>query len=150
MRDLVQQDPGRRGLATVPGDKLLRACADDFALACRSIASESRASLAIMTGFFIPMAQPPAGETDGLLGALFLARALTPAGNRVTIITDPFCTSALEAALDAAGLAESVPLVVLPRASDAMSAAEYRCQFLQELGPVTHLIALERVGPSHT
>jgi hypothetical protein len=150
IRDLVQQDPGRRGLATVPGDNLLTACADDFAFACRSIAEERRASLAIVTGFFIPTAEPPAGETDGPLGALFLARALAPAGIRVAILTDPFCVPALQAGLAAAGLAKCVPLVVLPRASDVMSAAEYPRLVLEALGPVTHLIALERVGPSHT
>ena len=34
IRDCIQQDPGNRGLARIPGDNLLTACPDDFANAC--------------------------------------------------------------------------------------------------------------------
>jgi hypothetical protein len=150
IRDLVQQDPGRRGLATVPGDNLLTACPDDFARACQSLAAHPSPRLAIITGFFIPRATPPAGETDGPLGALFLARALRPAGVGVAIATDSFCMTALYAGLRASGLAGAVPLVELPSASVAMSQAEYCRDVLSRLGQPTHLLALERVGPTHT
>ena len=150
MRDLVQADPGRRGLAAVPGDNLLTATASDFASACSSIAKRQAASVGVVTGFFIPTAQPPAGETDGPLGALFLARALVPAGIRVLLATDSFCMNALRAGLDACELGEQVKLVELPSASEARSAGEYRARFAERAGPLTHLVALERVGPSHT
>ncbi len=150
MRDLIQADPGQRGLATVPGDNLLTTCAGDFASACHSIANHRGAALAVVTGFFIPQATPPAGETDGPLGALFLARALTAAGIRVVIATDPFCLTSLQAGLDACKLSSRVLLDVVPLASEAMSAAEYRACFHERVGLLTHLIALERVGPTHT
>ena len=88
LRDVIWADPGRRGLATVPGDNLLTACPADLASARQSVAWNRGARLAVVTGFFIPRATPPAGETDGPLGALFLARALTPAGVGLTLATD--------------------------------------------------------------
>src|SRR5262249_54645392 len=148
MRDVIQADPGRRGLASVPGDNLLTACPDDFANACRSIADHAGARLGVVTGFFIPRADPPSGETDGPLGALLLARAVVPLGIGVGIATDGFCIRALEAGLDACGLRGSVPLVELPSASEAASAEEYCRRVLSELEQPTHLIALERVGPT--
>src|SRR5260221_304467 len=96
MRDLIQADPGKRGLATVPDDNLLTACPADLTSACQSIAWNATARIGIVTGFFIPKADPPAGETDGPLGALFLARALSPLGIGVGIATDDFCMSALD------------------------------------------------------
>ncbi len=148
MRDLVQADPGKRGLASIPGDNLLTATRDDFAAACASLARPG-AAVGVVTGFFIPQGTPPAGETDGPPGALFLARALTPLGIRVVLASDPFCLSALEAGLDACRLSDRVDLVEVPRASEAMSAAEYRAIFAERTGALTHLIALERVGPTH-
>ena len=57
--DIIQEDVNRRGLATVPGANLLTACADDFGAACRSIADEPEASVAVVTGFFIRMELRP-------------------------------------------------------------------------------------------
>src|SRR5207244_2860758 len=119
--------------------------------ACRSVATAERASLVVVTGFFIPTAEPPAGETDGPPGALFLAQALTPLGVRVTLVTDGFCRPALEAGLTACGFADRVPLVILPEAGQPWDGFLRDCwQPLLETAAPTHLIALERVGPSHT
>src|SRR6185369_16734063 len=104
IRDIIQRDVGRRGLATDPACNLLTECAGDFAAACKSLANTSDAGVAVVTGFLIPTAQPPAGETDGPLGAVYLARALTPLGIRVAILTDAFCWSALNAGIEACGL----------------------------------------------
>jgi hypothetical protein len=150
LRDLIQQDPGYRGLGTMPGDNLLTACPGDLESACRAIASTIHPRLAVVTGFFIPQGQPPAGETDGPPGALFLARALVPLGIEVALATDPFCIPALSAGLHACGLTQSVRLVQLPSPSDMTSALEYRGRCYHEMGNPTHLIALERVGPTHT
>src|SRR5205823_13526068 len=124
----------------------------DFAAACESLASTSNAAVAIVTGFYIPHAVPPCGETDGPLGALVLARALTPLGIKVVLATDSFCARALEVGLAAAGLRKAVPLVILPSVEQAgpMSLTDYWNAFLERSGPLTHLVALERVGPSHT
>ncbi len=107
-----------------------------------------------MTGFFIPHAQPPCGETDGPLGAIFLARAGQALGIKVVLVTDAFCRRALEAGLQAWDRETTVPVIVLPNRQ--YLGAYYGWSAMQDLqsrwsgGHIwpTHLIALERVGPS--
>jgi hypothetical protein len=152
IRDRIQQDPGRRGLATDPSSNLLTCTADDFANACRSVAQTPEAAMAVVTGFFIPTAQPATGETDGPLGALFLARALAPLGIRVALLTDGFCQPALAAGLAASGVESSIPLLTLPgpdRPWDVFIARGW-LPFVRETFRATHLLSIERVGPSHT
>jgi hypothetical protein len=148
IRDLIQEDVGQRGLRNDPDANLITACPEDFAAACRSLASAASAGLGIITGFYIPGATPPAGETDGPLGALFLARALTPLGIRVVVGTDPFCAPALEAGLKACGLAGQVPVRWLARRDDPD--IYHYAESFDTGGKLTHWLALERVGPSHT
>lgn len=152
IRDIIQEDVGNRGLRADPTSNLITACEGDFESACRSLASTENARVAIVTGFYIPHGQPPSGETDGPLGALFLTRALTPLGIHVILATDAFCQGALEVGLGAAGLRKKVPLVILPSPEMAgpMSLTDYWDLFIERAGLLTHLIALERVGPSHT
>jgi D-glutamate cyclase len=152
IRHLIQEDVGNRGLRTDPEDNLINVCAHDFERACRSVAETQKPALAVVTGFYIPHASPPCGETDGPLGALFLARALTPLGIRVMLLTDDFCVPALQAGLEACRLTGLVPLVALDASPGWMEAFT---EGLLEFGyrgnsQPTHLIALERVGPSHT
>jgi D-glutamate cyclase len=152
IRDIIQIDINKRGLGADPVHNLLNACPRDFHDACVNLAQHSHAALLIVTGFFIPTGQPPAAETDGPLGAVFLARALHPLGIRVLIATDGFCTRAIHAGLDLSGLRKGVPVVTLPTVEQAgtMTISEY-VQYVQDrTGVYTHLLALERVGPSHT
>jgi hypothetical protein len=152
IRDLIQQDVNQRGLATDPTANLVIACPDDFAAACHSLAAAPRPALAVATGFFIPTADPPCGETDGPLGALFLARALVPLGIRVALLTGTFCQQALAAGLEACGLESAVLLQTLPPPShpwDAYLQVDWR-YFVREGFRPTHLLALEHAGPSHT
>jgi hypothetical protein len=108
--------------------------------------------VAIVTGFFIPDANPPAAETDGPLGALFLARSLSSLGIPVVILTDPFCRAALAAGLQQCQLHKKASLLNLP------SFANHWDQFIdkgwipfaRDRFHLTHLIAIERPGPSHT
>ena len=161
LRDLIQQDPGGRGLRTDPVDNLITACPDDFANACRSLAAfypapledekkESSAKILIVTGFYIADAQPPCFETDGPLGALFLARALQPLGIEVILATDALGIEALRCGLEACHLLEQVALIELPHV--AWDPQGYEDQVFGALGrsSLTHLLAIERVGPSHT
>jgi hypothetical protein len=158
--DLIQDDVGCRGLRADPVDNLIIGTAGDFAAACRSIAETPNARLAIVTGFTIPGTDPPAAETDGPLGALFLARALTPLGIGVALATDGTAVAALTGGLAACGLADKVPLATLPDARGAYEGTirersqtlqpDYMMQFTAEVGSFTHLLALERVGPTHT
>jgi hypothetical protein len=156
MRDVIQEDVGGRGLGTDPVMNLITAFPGDFAAACRELAAEpghdADGSVAVVTGFFIAHADPPAAETDGPLGALFLARALTPLGIAVRILTDAWCVPALRAGLAVCGLQQAVQVVTLPSAKDASgwSADRYQQHVTEQAGPLGHVIALERVGPSHT
>jgi hypothetical protein len=152
LRHLIQQDVGNRGLRTDPAANLISATPHDFEAACRSVADAAEPAVAVVTGFFIPHARPPAGETDGPLGALFLARALAPLGIRVVLVSDAFCTRALQAGLGVCGLGESVPLVTLPGPEEAatLGPVGYWQRFAEQTGRITHLVAVERVGPSHT
>jgi hypothetical protein len=151
---IVQEDVGNRGLRTEPQRNLITESAGDFAAACRSLAASAAPGLAVVTGFFIPTAQPPAGETDGPLGAIFLARALVPIGVRVALAADAFCIPALHAGLAACGLRDRVAVVSLPAPPEAraMTADAYHRAFARGTGgmDITHLLAIERVGPSHT
>src|SRR5262249_22115117 len=123
---IIQEDIGKRGLRTDPASNLITSTTGDFARACHSVADHTRPALGVVTGFYIPTAQPPAGETDGPLGALFLARALVPLGIHVTLITDAFCTRALQAGLSACSLAEGVSLITLPSYAASMEVGQER------------------------
>ena len=148
IRDAIQRDINNRGLARDPSENLFTACRDDFANACRGIAENPQPVLCIVTGFFIPHAQPPCGETDGPLGAIFLAHALKSLGISTTLITDLYCLQSLKSGLDSCGLAASIHVKSLP------SPMIYWTGFLEvtwrhfsnRMG-FTHLVALERVGP---
>jgi hypothetical protein len=135
---IIRADIGRRGLGAGPADNLISRTRDDFASACHCLASAIRPVVSIVTGFYIAHAVPPCGETDGPLGAVFLARALVPLGFQINLVSDPFCLAALEAGLKASGLAGAVSVV------DVSSALR------GDLAETTHWIALERAGPSHT
>lgn len=137
LRDVIQADVGNRGLCTDPERNLINACPDDFANACQSLARATRGRLVAVTGFYIPSSTPPAGETDGPLGALFLARALPSLGIEVVLATDEFCMSALRAGLRMCHR-EQTPLFDL--------AATSHDEILRD---ATHVLAIERVGPSH-
>jgi hypothetical protein len=142
---IVQEDVGTRGLRSDPTENLLNACAHDFHEAAQSLAATPNGTVGILTGFFIPYATPPAGETDGPLGAVFLARALIPLGYQIVIYAEEFCAKALTAGLKAAGVRSNARISTL---SPKLTAREARERI--EVDGLTHLIALERVGPSHT
>src|SRR5262245_7898119 len=110
---LVQQDPGGRGLRNDPHDNLITATAGDFEKACRAIAEHPDPKIAIVTGFTIPSVDPPCGETDGPLGALYLARSLAPARITVTLVSDGSTLPALKAGIKATGL-NQVAIIELP------------------------------------
>lgn len=100
----VQVDPGHRGLKN-----LFAACPDDFAAACRSIAGEEKPILSLVTGFYIPTATPPAFETDGPLGALFLARTMYAIGGAFSLHAESPIANAFEKALTCTGI-EPTPI----------------------------------------
>jgi D-glutamate cyclase len=141
LRDCIQVDVGHRGLARDPADNLFTACPDDFAAACRSIADHPAPRVGIVTGFMIPTVDPPTGETDGPPGALFLAQILHQVGIPSVLLSDAAGYSALRAGVAHLGLTTAVPLIDLPMNLDPAAV-------WHSARPVTHLIAIERSGPT--
>jgi D-glutamate cyclase len=83
--EAVQVDPGNRGLGKDPHDNLFLACRSDFRECCLELAAHPSPLIWIITGFQIPTANPPAWETDGPLGALFLLHAFKMLGVRAEV-----------------------------------------------------------------
>jgi hypothetical protein len=92
----IQTDPGNRGLK-----ELFGYCPGDFSAACQSLSGRAVAELS--TGFYIPSAEPPAFETDGPLGAVFLYRALDAIGGHLFLRGEPRVRTAIDVGLDFAG-----------------------------------------------
>jgi D-glutamate cyclase len=139
----VQTDPGNRGLARDPHDNLFTATKGDFEAACRSIAGHPDPSLAIVTGFFIPTAMPPAMETDGPLGTLFLYRAFKPLGIFTAFQSEPDCFPAFNAALELFDDRDQR----LSSPGFAAKRSRLSSTYNNRVVTFTHLVALERVGP---
>ncbi|TVQ36848.1 MAG: DUF4392 domain-containing protein [Geminicoccaceae bacterium] len=135
----IGQDVGRNVTA------LVEAARGGLARAAEAL-SEAR-SVVILTGFFIPAAEVPAAETDGPIGAVFLAQALVGRGVAVRLVTDSPCAKVIEAAIDAAGLREACPLDVVAvtgfAGGEPLAEVEAR---IQAIGP-SHVVAIERCGP---
>jgi hypothetical protein len=119
--------------------------------AAQSIAATPRATVVIITGFFIPEAVPPAAETDGPLGAAQLAGALTAMDIPVRILTDEPCGLAVRTAISAYDIEVPIDCApVLPieaRSADQWAQIQAR-KYASMVPPVVHMVSIERVGPS--
>jgi hypothetical protein len=150
IRELIQVDVNQRGLRTDPEHNLVTATFGDLRSAAESLANGRDLAVAIVTGFLIPSVSPPQPETDGPLGAVFLARALSALGAEVALACEPACKPALVAGLSLFELRKRVPVHSLD--AEAVGRMENSdcfndARFLRRR--LTHLIAVERVGPSH-
>lgn len=146
----IHRDPARRGLCASELDQAgqaspLRLGAGQLAAAAIELARNAE-RVAIVTGFFIPLAQPPSAETDGPPGSLLLAHCLQRLGIEAAVITDEPCAPALRAAAEGVGFPAD-RLFVAPLRAEAWCEEFLQSEFAHGL---THLIAVERVGPSHT
>lgn len=142
---IIRQDPGGRGLASFRRDGQWLA-PGMLAHAARDLAHTSGA-VAIVTGFCVAEVDPPVAETDGPPGALYLARALTALGREVAIVSDASALKLL--ALGCRLWKLDVELVELPLTRrESQSVDRLLPSSLWER--LSHLVAIERVGPSHT
>ena len=165
LEEIITQDLAGRGLACHSGDNLVTRCHGNLARAARHLADEA-AGVAIATGFYVANGDRPTIETDGPGGAIALAWLLGELGYRVRVITEPLGSQAVAAGLAAGDVsAPSVSLEEFPfddpePASPARGSNEpedsraslafVEAFFRSELGgQLTHLIAVERAGPSH-
>src|SRR5262245_26651253 len=149
----IRRDPAHRGLISSEL-KFGPLCAGHLGAAATHLARNGK-RVAIVTGFYIPGADPPAAETDGPPGALVLAQALHSLGVETIVVTDAFCFGALAAGAHSAAYPGD-RLVCYPNFSEVSSAdgsaAAWRSDFFSRgTGKeLSHLIAVERVGPSHS
>ena len=149
----IRRDPAQRGLiASEPLYGPL--CQGHLEAAAHDLARFGK-RVAIVTGFYIPGGEPPAAETDGPPGALVLAQTLLALGIDSVVMTDEFCLGALSAAAHSAGY-PAERLLACPNGREAgpenNSQAAWRSDFFARGAGknLSHLIAIERVGPSHT
>lgn len=146
----IHRDPARRGLCASELDEAeqptsSRLGAGQLAAAATELAQNAR-RVAIVTGFFIPHAQPPCAETDGPPGSLFLAHCLQALGVDAAVVSDEPCASAVHAAAEGIDFPAD-RLFVAPLKAETWCDEFLQSEFARSL---THLIAVERVGPSHT
>jgi len=121
----------------------------------------------IITGFCVPVGDPPATETDGPPGALTLAEGLRYLGMEVSLLSDEYTLPALRAGLKVLNLSEKeIPIICFPlehsdqdhtsRMINEEDESSISIRFAQDFfnslpgQGLTHLIYIERVGPNHT
>jgi hypothetical protein len=145
IESLVRCDPARRGLlcgiggAAGPG-------LGQLAAAARHLAEHGR-DVAIVTGFAIPTDAGPVAETDGPPGAVLLAATCDAVGITPHLITDDACGHCLREAARFAGLDPRI----VETCPTNVAAGDVWCErWFAQHDVLTHLIAVERVGPSHT
>ncbi len=141
----VRRDPAGRGLIGTEPDRGIL-CDGHLASAAESLA-KSPGRVAIVTGFFIPHGEPPAAETDGPPGAATLARLLVDLGHVVVLVPDEPCAGAMRVTAGSAGLG-GIELAVAPLAGAPAWCEEFLARQERD-GGLDHLVAIERVGPSH-
>ena len=103
--------------------------------------------IGIVTGFAIPTPAGPLAETDGPVGSIILADVLVRLGFEVCLISDELSRTSLQAVAGFAALpCERIEICSL----DAEAARTWCDSFYARTPGLTHLVAVERVGPSHT
>lgn len=108
----------------------------------QAIAAAPAPVLGVITGFYVPRGSPPAGETDGPVGAALLLRGLTGAGVVCRLATDAPCRDTCAAALQGADIGDlPLDVVALGASLDPLTDA-------WRAAGVTHALAIERCGRS--
>ena len=113
-----------------------------LAAAARSLTAAERLDVVIVTGFFLPRADPPTAETDGPVGAAQLAAAVEALGGTATLVTDEPCADIVRTAADAASVRG--PVLAAPVGAGF---ATWLDAALGDLADTTHVVSIERVGP---
>lgn len=120
VRQMIASDRSGRGVGPMLRAEHLRSACD---LLLKS------ASVAIVTGFFVPACGAP--ETDGPGGAVVLGRALSRLGKYVLLYTDPLCDRAIEACSRSVGGPE---VHSVERGEDVLEPRPSLVVFLERLG----------------
>jgi D-glutamate cyclase len=149
---IAHADPGGRGLAGFRRDGA-PLDAGQLRAAGLHLAEHGR-RVAIVTGFCTVLEDRVTAETDGPPGALFLAQVLSLLGIEVSIVSDRCALPILQAGAVLVGL-KSETVREFPFDSDRLLRTEcdrWIDAFFDSARatPWTHLVAIERPGPSHT
>lgn len=141
----IRRDPAQRGLIGTE-DTLGPLCPGHLAAAVDHLARFAQ-QVWIITGFYVPKGNPPAAETDGPPGAALLAAALQGCGIEVRLLTDRWCIDAVRVA--AMGYGIKAEHILASPDTDA-EVTQWTCELLThpETAVVTHVVAIERVGPA--
>jgi hypothetical protein len=131
---LIHRDVGR-GM-----DAVFQATRGGLWGAASALAASPAPRIGLITGFFVPGADPPAAETDGPAGAALMARGFVRAGLSCRLATDTVCQSTCRVALEAAGAGE-VPI-------DAVAPGESLDALIElwRQDGIDWVIAIERCG----
>lgn len=135
----IHQDPGHRGLGG-PDPSPFSLTQGTLHRASAALFEEGR-KIALVTGFTIPDAIPPAPETDGPLGTIALAQICQALGKATVILCDQRHQKLMQNSLKARGLRqETIPY--------GASTKKWCAKFLDDYKP-SHIVAIEHVGPSY-
>ena len=148
VEQLIQQDAGDRGLARKTNN-LITCSQGGLERAVHALTDGFKAGVMIFTGFTIPNATPPAPETDGPPGALFLAHSLIELGYRPLLVTEANGLACLQAGLSHLGIQSKVAVMESPVQDDPNYAEKILEKAEKLVGTINHLIAIEKCGPSH-
>jgi hypothetical protein len=145
----IRRDPAERGLATYRDANGHWLCPKHLERAATELARLRDGRILIVTGFCILTDDGPIAETDGPLGAIYLSDRLRQAGLDVVVASEEYGTRALEAGAAGAGLKEWKAMR-FPSEGDLTRYGRIEMwREIIESERFTHLVAIERVGPSH-
>jgi hypothetical protein len=108
--------------------------------AATALTSLPRLKVGLISGFYIPAADPPCAETDGPLGVALLARGLAKVGVPCRLATDELCRPACAAALAGAGV-EGVAIDAVAAAAPLQGLVD---DWRRDM--ITHAVSVERCG----
>lgn len=153
LEELTHRDPAGRGLASFRhhGRSLDQG---QLAAAAKELVQNAR-GVVLVTGFCIADADPPAAETDGPPGALYLAQVLHALGVEVVLLSDRYGVPMLQCGAALRGLPSSCvqefPAALSQEDAPQAAIAAWNTRFLNTAcsGKLSHLVAIERPGPSH-
>jgi hypothetical protein len=147
LEDLSGQDIQRRNIGP-----LAAYVRGNLARAAASIARHPSPSIAIITGFFLEHGDPPNCETDGPPGAAMIAAGLSAARIPCRIATDVSNAQVVLATLAAADLDQRVEIDIVSMhekgGDGGIALADVVDAWRGMQPPITHVIAIERCGPS--
>lgn len=110
--------------------------------AAASILLDEKPVIRIITGFYIEKANK--AETDGPLSAAQMASFFKLVGIECCVVTDHFCADICRAALKSAGCEDLLEVV---EETPGQTIEDYKQKWSRS--KVTHVIAIERPGPSY-